>query len=676
ATFNKLGKAVEGLTAAPQQTDTVALSWQDQLTTSPGGGGVKYYEVDVRDAADQPTTSVPVKTDALGYTPIASTIADGQYTWRVRAIDASGTALAWSAPGSFEKRSSVPQPLAPDAFQTLPTLRWNATSFAASYDVEVFRGVDPDFPAGSKVAAASATTLPYPVMTPSAALTAGSYSWRVRQHDATGKVGPWSTDVLPFTVGGDQPVISAPADTAGVPVPSLVYRWSAVPGAVRYRVESSTSSGFGTLTDSVVTSSTAYAPTVAHVGGTTYYWRVSALNAADATMRTSDPASFTAQTAPAAPAASAAVAGRSIGVSWTTPGTGGAPISGYVLRFRPAGTTDWTEQSLAGDVGAAGLGEVPAGQKYEAQVAAVNAVGTGPFSTLVTSTAPTVPGTPAALKLTARAGGLSVTWSKPADGGSAITGYAVRVQPATGGSVTETSAAASPAVIDGLAQGVAYTVEVAAENIVGRGAFVAGQGTTGTVPSTASAITLTGPAAVGYGRAAALAGALTSKAGAPIAGAAVVLESRRSSTAPWVAVTPVTTGANGAFTAAVRPIANTQYQARFAGAPPNLGVTSTALSVMVAPKIALRARTLSARKGRTVRLAGSVLPKTAGRTVTLSCLEQQRWVARGTGRTSSTGSFRVPLKLTTRGRKTCRIDTTADAVAGAGQSARVLIRAR
>ena len=64
------------------------------------------------------------------------------------------------------------------------------------------------------------------------ALPADTSSWRVRQVDAGAKAGPWSTAIQSFTVGGAKPSATAPADGASTQTAALVYRWSAVPGAV------------------------------------------------------------------------------------------------------------------------------------------------------------------------------------------------------------------------------------------------------------------------------------------------------------------------------------------------------------------------------------------------------------------------------------------------------------
>jgi hypothetical protein len=498
-TFNKLGMAVTGLTGASLQTDTVALSWQDHLTTSPDGGGVKWYELQIIDSTD--TAVSTITTDATGYSPINDSLDDGEYDWRVRAIDAAGVALSWSERKHFKKESSAPVPLQPQAAVGNPVLRWTPTAFAGYYEVEVYRGVDATFPVGNKIATAgvsgSTAGRKYPQWVPTVALEADTYSWRVRQVDAFGAAGPWSAQVLPFTIGSTKAQHVSPADAASQPVPSLVFDWNDVPGAVRYKFESSTTEGFQTAYETVTTVKSAVASVKGYVGGTTYYWRVSVLNAEDDVLSTSDVTSFTALTAPLAPKATAALSGPQIVVGWTPPNTGGTAITGYLVRYRESGTTDWEEATAAADAVSLTFGQLKANTTYEAQVAAENAVGIGPFSTSVTKKTPTVPaalpvGSPT---LVPGVRSIAASWKAPAvpSGGLPITGYIVRVTPPVGPAVEKTVAGLQTDVT-GLVESTPYTVDVAAVNDIGTGPFSSAQTTTLPLPAAPDTSIGSGPA--------------------------------------------------------------------------------------------------------------------------------------------------------------------------------------
>ncbi len=81
--------------------------------------------------------------------------------------------------------------------------------------------------------------------------------------------------------------------------------------------------------------------------------------------------------------------------------------------------------------------------------------------------APTVPGAPTIVSATSGNTEVIVTWTAPADGGSAITGYTVSASP---GPATATTAGATSAAVTNLSNGISYTFTVTATNSVGTGA--------------------------------------------------------------------------------------------------------------------------------------------------------------------------------------------------------------
>ncbi len=82
---------------------------------------------------------------------------------------------------------------------------------------------------------------------------------------------------------------------------------------------------------------------------------------------------------PAAPTVTATSA-DALSVVWTAPTNPPAPITGYDLRYRQSGTTDWTDgpQNVTG-LTAAIIG-LSANTEYEVQVRATNSDGDGPWS--------------------------------------------------------------------------------------------------------------------------------------------------------------------------------------------------------------------------------------------------------------------------------------------------------
>ena len=154
----------------------------------------------------------------------------------MRAIDAAGTPLAWSAAGSFQKRSSVPVPQAPAASVGLPCCAGTPTSLRGAYDVEVYRASTPP---SRRAAGRDGERDRPPVPVRSYGRAAGdTYSWRVRPGRCRRQDGTVVDAGAPFTVGGDSRCSRA-RRRASVPSTSLRFGWAEVPGAVRYRVETS-----------------------------------------------------------------------------------------------------------------------------------------------------------------------------------------------------------------------------------------------------------------------------------------------------------------------------------------------------------------------------------------------------------------------------------------------------
>ena len=98
------------------------------------------------------------------------------------------------------------------------------------------------------------------------------------------------------------------------------------------------------------------------------------------------PTSSPPPTSPGAPTIGTATAGDSSAtVTWTAPGSnGGSPITGYQVRVVNVGTGQQVGALLGAAASATSLtvNGLTNGTAYQLQVAAMNAVGTGPMSAL------------------------------------------------------------------------------------------------------------------------------------------------------------------------------------------------------------------------------------------------------------------------------------------------------
>ena len=185
---------------------------------------------------------------------------------------------------------------------------------------------------------------------------------------------------------------------------------------------------------------------------------------------------------PPAPTSVTAVASNAQAtVSWTAP-TGviaQAPVSDYVVQFSTNSGSSWTTFSDGTSTAtSATVTSLTNGTAVQFRVAAVNAVGTGSYSTASTAVTPTVgtpPGAPTGLTATAGNAQISLAWTAPSSvGSSAITGYSVEYTPSGGSPTTvSTGSNATSYTITSLTNGTAYTARVAAVNAAGAGSYTA-----------------------------------------------------------------------------------------------------------------------------------------------------------------------------------------------------------
>jgi alpha-tubulin suppressor-like RCC1 family protein len=170
---------------------------------------------------------------------------------------------------------------------------------------------------------------------------------------------------------------------------------------------------------------------------------------------------------------------------------GGSAITGYTVTSSPAGGLDNNAGTLTTSHLISGLAN---GTAYTFTVTASNVAGTSLASAESNSVTPmTVPGTPTIGTATAGNAQATVTFSAPeANGGSAISGYAVTSSPA-GGVDSNAGTTATSHLITGLTNGTAYTFTATASNEVGAGAASAPSNsvTPMTVPGAAEITTVT-----------------------------------------------------------------------------------------------------------------------------------------------------------------------------------------
>lgn len=159
-----------------------------------------------------------------------------------------------------------------------------------------------------------------------------------------------------------------------------------------YKIERADDSGFTTGLTSTTQTGTSYIWT-GLTNGNTYYFRVAAINAVATAASTTSKYSGTASAAPTSGATAPDAPGSFVfgqqspqsptGLkgTWTAPYNGGSAITGYTVRYSTTSDmSSYTDQPTGSTSLSYNLNGLDANTVYYAQVAAINAIGTGPYS--------------------------------------------------------------------------------------------------------------------------------------------------------------------------------------------------------------------------------------------------------------------------------------------------------
>ncbi len=365
------------LTPPAAPTGVAAMAGDGQATVSWSAvAGASAYQVYRATAAGTPGT--PVGTSSTT-SFVDTTAANGStYFYAVTALNAAGEGPASAPTPGVTPSVPVTPPAAPTGLNAvagdgLVTLSWAASPTATAY--RIYRSTTAGSP-GSLIGS-SAT----PGYSDAAVVNGTTYYYVVRAENAAGQ-GPASTQSAAAT---PQPALTRPGAPTGVTVAAgnarVTVTWAAAARASSYRVYRSTTPGVqGT---SVGTSTSLSFTDESPVNGSTYYYVVTALNAAGEGPASAQSAGATPSAPPSVPAAPANLLATDgvaeVGLSWTA-----VPGAGSYKVYRS--TTAGLRGALIGTTAAPGFTDTTAldGTRYEYVVTAANAVGEGPASAAAT----------------------------------------------------------------------------------------------------------------------------------------------------------------------------------------------------------------------------------------------------------------------------------------------------
>jgi predicted phage tail protein len=461
-----------GLAATPGN-GMVTLSWA--APASDGGSQISGYNVYQGTSPGGETGPVNGSSLITATSYKATGLVNGTtYYFQVAAVNAVG-----QGPSSAEAQAvpvtvpGAPAGLTATAGNGQVTLSWAAPtsdggSPVTSYKVDVATTANFKVPTSYSAGTGTAVTVP-------GLVNGTTYYFRVAAVNRAGEGDPSNAEsATPLAVPGAPAGLAA---TAGNGTVTLSWAAPASDGGSRvtgYNVYQGTKSGGETrvpVNGSLVTGTSFKATGL--VNGTTYYFRVAAVNAEG-----QGPSSAEAQavpvTVPGAPVRlTVSPSGARVTLSWAAPTSdGGSPVTGYNVFAATSADFKGAVKVTGGTGTAVTVTGLVNGTTYYFRVTAVNQVGEGPASGEAQAVPATVPGAPVRLTATPGKSKVTLTWVAPASGGSPITGYIIYKGTSSGGetgpAVNASPVTATSYTVTGLVNGTTY-FEVFAVNAVGQG---------------------------------------------------------------------------------------------------------------------------------------------------------------------------------------------------------------
>ena len=399
----RLGLTAPTVTGGNDSQGRPTLKW-DKVA------GAAKYEVYRARSKDGDYIKYSTQT-STGYTNSAYLTSGSTYYYKVRALDANGTAGPWSDVVAVTCRLGLTAPSVTGGndSQGRPTLKWNAVTGAAKYEVYRARSLNGDYIKYSTVTGTSYTNTSY-------IENGTTYYYKVRALDANGTAGAWSSVVsVTYKQTLPAPTVTGGNDSQGRPT----LKWDKVAGAAKYEVYRARSLNGDYIKYSTVTG-TSYTNTSYIENGTTYYYKVRALDANGTAGAWSSIVSVTYRAASTGTLPAPAVTGGNDSqgrptLKWNAV-TGAAKYEVYRARSRSG---DYIKYSTVTGTSYTNTSYIEDGNTYYYKVRALDANGTaGAWSSIVAVTYRK----PAAATVASGKCGDSAAWKLDAEGTLTISG--------------------------------------------------------------------------------------------------------------------------------------------------------------------------------------------------------------------------------------------------------------
>lgn len=461
--------------------DAVVVSWTAPSST----GGSPITDYDLWYSFDGGTTWTAFMDGVSSATSVRVTglSLNTAYTFRVAARNAAGVGAfsTSTSPLTYKNPPAAPSDITGTVGSKSVVLSWSAPAYdggnsIVDYLIQYRRTNATSWTLfADGVSTATTTTV--------TGLTNGtSYVFRVAAVSSVGssEYSTLSSELTPFSLP------AAPSNVVGVSgASSARLTWTA-PGdnggfaVADYEIQYSTNAGSSWVDVVDGASVTAIATITGLTNGTAYIFKVRAITSKGAGAWSAPSTAVTPTSAPSAPTALVGSASpAAVALSWAAPSSnGGAVISDYVIqRAVSSATPVWSSVAKAVSTSTSfTVTGLTNGTAYVFRVAAKNSRGTGAWSAVSDPVTPrSAPGVPTALKVTASASSVAVSWVAPAlNGGASITDYVLQYSANAGvtwSDFTDGTSTAVSATVTGLTNGVAYVFRVAAVNAVGTGSW-------------------------------------------------------------------------------------------------------------------------------------------------------------------------------------------------------------
>jgi len=470
--------AVVGVAANAQ----VALNWT--ASSSNGGSSITDYTIQYSSNAGL-SWSTFSRTASTATTATVTGLTNGTgYVFRVAAVNGVGNS-SWSSNSLVVTPCTVPaapNSLAGIAGNALVSLAWIAPSTNGGIAITDYN-VQYSSDAGSSWSTVSHAASTATTATVTGLTNGTGYVFRVAAVNGVG-AGSYtvqSSAVTPATTPGVPTNLSATAGNGQASLSWIAPAWNGGSPITDYAIQYSSNGGSTWSTFSHAVSTAVSATVTSLANGTSYVFRVAAVNGMGTGSYTAQSSAVVPAATPGVPSSLAATAGNSqASLSWSAPASsGGSAITDYSIQYSSNGGTSWiTFSHTASAVVSTTVTGLANGTSYVFRVAAVNGVGTGSYTAQSSEVVPaTTPDVPSSLSGTAGSGQVLLSWIAPgSDGGAPITDYAIQYSSNGGTNWSAFSHAASNAVsatVTGLANGTSYVFRVSAVNGVGNGSYTA-----------------------------------------------------------------------------------------------------------------------------------------------------------------------------------------------------------